>query len=304
MITIRLLLAAAAIFAAIMASRIDALAQQAVQPQPAAPLTTRTPRATAPIDLTGYWVSIVNEDWRWRMMTPAKGDYASVPLNDAGRKAADAWDFAQDQASGNVCKPFGVGNIMRMPGRLHITWQDDKTLKIEADAGTQTRLLHFDGRQAAGERTWQGHSLASWELAGRQRDVDRNAIPISPTAGGRGRGRGVPARTSGNQGDGAVITDDSRPAGGSLKVVTAHMRAGHLRKNGVPYSENASVSEHFDRLSYPNGDVILIVRTVVEDPMYLDLPFITSSNFKLERDGSKWKPTPCAIDPPVVRPHP
>jgi len=286
-IVIRLLLVAAVVSAASVARDAVVSAQQ---PSASASQTPRTPRSMAPIDLTGYWVSIVNEDWRWRMMTPARGDYASVPLNDAGRKAADAWDFAQDQASGNACKPFGAGNIMRMPGRLHITWQDDQTLKVETDAGTQTRLLYFDGRRSASERTWQGHSIASWDIAGQQGEVDRNAIPVARGAGGRGRGR--------DRGE------NPPPQGGSLKVVTTHMRAGHLRKNGVPYSENASVSEYFDRLSYPNGDVVLIVRTVVEDPMYLDLAFITSSNFKLERDGSKWKPTPCSIDPPVVRPRP
>ncbi len=178
---------------------------------------------------------------------------------------------------------------MRMPGRLHITWQDDRTLQIEADAGTQTRLLYFDGRQPSGEPTWQGHSAASWDIAGQQFEVNRNGVPIAPAAGGRGRGLG---------------RGETPPTGGALKVVTSHMRAGHLRKNGVPYSENAAVSEYFDRLTYPNGDVILIVRTVVEDPMYLDQPFITSSNFKLEKDGAKWKPTPCTIDPPVVRPAP
>src|SRR5947207_13408318 len=94
-------------------------------------------KAGAPIDLTGYWVSVVTEDWRYRMLTPAKGDYASVPLNQAARSAADAWDPAKDEAAGDQCKSFGVANIMRVPGRLHITWQGDNTLKIETDAGTQ-----------------------------------------------------------------------------------------------------------------------------------------------------------------------
>src|SRR5438093_3043070 len=102
----------------------------------------RTPQEAAPIDLTGYWVSVVTEEWRWRMMTPPKGDYTSVPLNPEGRRLADMWDLAKDEAAGLACKAFGVGNIMRMPGRLHISWQDDMTLKLEFDAGTQTRLLH------------------------------------------------------------------------------------------------------------------------------------------------------------------
>ena len=38
-------------------------------------------RDRAPIDLTGYWVSYVTENWRYRMVTPAKGDYQGVQLN-------------------------------------------------------------------------------------------------------------------------------------------------------------------------------------------------------------------------------
>src|SRR2546430_8596219 len=83
-------------------------------------------------------VSIVSEDWRWRMF-PNKGDYAGVPLNPEGRRVADAWDPAKDQTAGEQCKGYGAPAIMRIPGRFHMTWQDDQTLEIEADAGTQTR---------------------------------------------------------------------------------------------------------------------------------------------------------------------
>src|SRR6185369_9552903 len=270
------------------------LAGAAQQPPaaPAAPATPQTPRSIAPIDLTGYWVSIVTEDWRWRMMTPAKGDYASVPINDEGRRVADTWNLAKDEASGLACKPYGVGNIMRMPGRMHITWQDDRTLKVEFDAGTQTRLLHFDTSSAVAAKpgakatapSWQGYSTAQWQIAGQTVDVDRNGIPqVGGGGGGRGRGRrGAP------------------PVGGSLFVTTTNFREGYLRKNGVPYSANATITEYFDKVGpEPNGDVILLVRTVVEDPKYLQMPFITSTHFKLEKDGSKWNPSPCKIDAPV-----
>ena len=70
----------------------------------------------------------------------------------------------------------------------------------------------------------------------------------------------------------------------------------------MPYSDQASIVEYFDRISYPNGDEVLLVRTVVEDPQYLQVPFITSTNFKREPSDAKWKATPCAIDPPVERP--
>src|SRR5262245_32987770 len=124
-------------------------------------------KAGAPVDLTGYWVSLVTEDWRWRMVTPAKGDYPSIPLNAEGRRVADAWDPAKDEAEGNQCKSYGAGNIIRQPGRLHITWENDATLRVDADAGTQTRLFHFDQVQpSTADRTWQGNSAAQWEFGG------------------------------------------------------------------------------------------------------------------------------------------
>ena len=126
-----------------------------------------TPRAAAPIDLTGYWVSLVTDDWRWRMVTPPKGDILYLPVNDAGRKAADAWDPAKDEAAGEACRAYGAGSIMHLPGRLHITWDNDTTLKLETDTGQQTRRFYFPGAQAQrGEPSLQGYSEAVWEVAG------------------------------------------------------------------------------------------------------------------------------------------
>src|SRR5262249_48360401 len=102
-----------------------------------------TPKQAAPIDLTGQWVSIVTEDWRFRMVTPEKGDYPGVQLTPAGKAIADNWDPAKDESAGNQCKSYGAAAIMRVPGRLRVSWQDEQTLKIETDAGQQTRVLHF-----------------------------------------------------------------------------------------------------------------------------------------------------------------
>jgi hypothetical protein len=218
------------------------------------------------MDLTGYWVSIVTEDWRYRMLTPAKGDYASVPLNAEGRKVADTWDPAKDEASGNQCKSYGAAALMRVPGRLHVSWADDNTLKIETDAGTQTRLLHFGAAQPPdGAPTWQGSSAALWDV---------------PPAG-RGMGGG-----------GATVRP-GQPRAGTLKVVTTHMRSGYLRKNGVPYSDNATLTEYFDRTNEPNGDSWLIVTTIVNDPQYLQQEFVTSTHFKKQADATGWAPTAC-----------
>jgi hypothetical protein len=78
-----------------------------------------------------------------------------------------------------------------------------------------------------------------------------------------------------------------------LKVVTTNHRAGWLRANGVPYSDRAVITEHFMRFAVPDGGEWLTVRTVVDDPAYLVQPFMTSTNFKKEADGSTWNPKPC-----------
>src|SRR5216117_1003013 len=127
---------------------------------------TPTAKAGAPIDVTGYWVSLVTQDWRLRMFTPPKGDYAGIPLNTEARKIADGWDPAKDEAAGEQCRSYGAPTLMRIPGRLHITWQDDQTLKMEADSGKQIRIFHF-GAAPAGGADLQGVSKAEWEFAQR-----------------------------------------------------------------------------------------------------------------------------------------
>ncbi len=246
-------------------------------------------QALAPIDLTGYWVSVVTEDWRWRMVTPPKGDYASVPISAEGRRVADAWDPAKDERDGNACKAYGAAALMRVPGRLHITWDNENIMKIETDAGSQTRWLRFGDVQAStGDAGWQGVSKALWEYAGSAGRGSAVTINPPPTAGPRtgaslegGGGRAMPAAGPGQR-------------YGSLKVVTTRLKSGYLRKNGVPYSEDAVVTEYFDRHSESNGDEWFTVTTTVDDPKYLTTPFITSTGFKKERDGSKWRPTQCS----------
>lgn len=228
----------------------------------AAAAAPATPKAQAPVDLTGYWVSVVTEDWRYRMVTAPKGDHPGLPLNPEGNRIANSWDPAKDEAAGDQCKAYGAGGVMRAPGRLHITWDGEDTLKLETEAGTQTRLFKFGAAPAAaGEPTWQGTSAAQWEMAG----------------GGRGRGRGA-------------------PSGGDLKVVTTHMKPGYLQKNGVPYGANAVLTEYFARTTEPNGDTWLIVTHVVDDPQYLTTPLVRSTHYKKLPDtaASQWTPEPCS----------
>lgn len=213
-------------------------------------------KESAAIDLTGYWVSVVVEDWKWRMVTPNKGVYEAIPLSPAGRKIADTWDPTRDESAGEQCRSYGAANIMRVPGRLRISWQGDNVLRIDTDAGTQGRLFYFAAAPPPAPPSWQGHSVARWEY-------------------GPGRGRGQPRM-------------------GNLKVVTTNLRPGYLRKNGVPYSANAVITEYFDRFDLDGGDVLMVVTTETVDPTYLSQPYWTSTHFKRQANASGWNPTACS----------
>lgn len=268
-----------ALFAATILKISPALAQGLPPPSgigpPGRAQAVKSAQAAAPVDFTGYWVSVVTEDWRWRMVTPIHGDFASIPLNPAGRKIGNAWDPDKDIAAGEQCKAYGAAAIMRVPGRLHISWADENTLKIETDAGEQTRLFHFlpgadavlniDPATKTAQRNWQGYSVANWE-----RPVRGSGVP----------GFGLGATREGGRGK-------------SLEVTTTQLRAGYLRKNGPPYSENTVLKEYYDLHKEANGDTWFTVTTIVQDPMYLTEPFVTSTDFKKIPDGAGWSPTAC-----------
>ncbi|MEQ1579886.1 MAG: hypothetical protein ABL964_04790 [Steroidobacteraceae bacterium] len=231
----------------------------------AAPAQVRSPREAAPFDLTGYWTAVVSEDWRWRMVTPAKGDFASLPLNDEGVKVGNEWDPAKDAAAGAQCKAFGAGGIMRMPTRLHITWQDDLTLKVETDHGQQTRLFRFAAPRPA--------PAAGGGGGGPPALPPLNPAPVAGAASLQGN---TVARWNVN----------------TLEGATNNLLAGYLRRNGAPYSENAIVFEYWTQHT-DFGDTWLTITTVVRDPKYLRQEMITSSSFKKLPDASKWTPLPC-----------
>jgi len=217
-----------------------------------------TAQADAPFDLTGYWVSVITQNWRLRMVVPARGDYIGIPLNEASKKIADAWDPAKDEAAGNQCKGYNAAIIMTQPERLHVTWQDANTLRMEIDAGTQTRVFHFGNwKSPGGPAIWQGDSAATWS-ARRQ------------------------------------LAAPSGPKARSLKVITTNMRPGYLRRNGVPHSATAKLTEYFDVYQEPNGETWMIATTVVDDPIYLDNPLILNAQFKKQADATGWDPTPCS----------
>jgi hypothetical protein len=241
------------------------------------------------------------------MAVPPKGNADSIPVSAAGRAVLDAWDPAKDEAEGNQCKGYGAGAISRLPTRARVTWQDPNTLKWETDQGMQTRLFKFNNAAeelaaSPGARTWQGNSVGTWE----------------PVAGG-GRGgagaRGGPAGAAGPPAAAAAGDDAGVPAppppaaapiarggrgavnqNGWLKVVTTNVKAGYLRKNGLAYSERATITEYFQPTPETYGVRYMIVTTIVEDPEYLTAPVITSSNYrKLPDANNGWDPQPCTV---------
>lgn len=143
------------------------------------------------------------------------------------------------------------------------TGQPGAVIDITGYWVSQTRLLHFGAWKApGGEPTWQADTVASWQKQAQSRG-------FAPPQGGPKPG-----------------------GGGNLKAVTTHMKAGYLRRNGVPYSDGTILTEYFDRVELEEVPY-LILTSVVNDPQYLSDMFLTSEQFKREPDGSRWNPQPC-----------
>jgi len=225
-------------------------------------------REAAPIDITGHWVSLITDDWVYRMLTPARGDYSYVPLNDAGRREADRWDPARDAADGQECKAYAAPAIMRLPSRVEISWEDDDTLRLDIDTGMQTRLFRFDAGQAEGPRSIQGFSRAAWEFSG---DIGRQLVF-----------------------GGAATSLDRVGVTGSLKVDTSNLLAGYLRRNGVPFSEATFMTEYYSLIAEDDGNEYLVIQTFVDDPTYLRQHFVRTMQFRREPNGAGRQPMDCA----------
>ena len=239
------------------------------------------PKAAAPFDPTGYWTSIVTEDWHVRMLVAPKGDFGSgpdaeglpfgsegsIPYTAEGKRLARAWDPAKDEAAGETCKAYGAAGIMRLPGHLHITWTDDYTLKMDVDNGTQSRVFHFKRPAPTGQNataatpepqsaaSLQGDSVAEWVILGGRGDWTR---------------------------------------GGNLKVVTTNLKPGYFWKNGMVHSGRLTLTEHYRYQKEPNGDEWLNFSQMAEDPQYLTEPWIITYHYKKLPDGAKWNPTACS----------
>jgi hypothetical protein len=290
--------------AAVCAAAAPLAAQQA-QGAPPPPVVQQPARTAAPIDFTGTWASVVTEDWQWRFVTPIVGDYTGVPLNSVGDKLARSWNPDADVKAGEQCKGFGAAAITRLPTRLQISWQDENTLKLDFDLGTQSRVVYFDKSKVPGERSLQGHAIGEWvdlpapgrggggggnaPVAGRAGAPPAGGLPAAAAPAGGGRA-GAPAgagRAAGPPG----------PRAGGLKIVTTNLRPQYLRQNGVPVSDKAVVTDYLDIVPAPDGSQWLVVKTMVDDPTYLSGWYNVSSQFKKEANAAKWNPTSCELLP-------
>jgi hypothetical protein len=265
---------------------------------------TATAKSMAPIDLTGYWTAVVTEDWHVRMLTAPKGDFGSgvagtienpgvgfvgagpnpsaqgnIPYNVAGAQAAMKWDPARDEAEGHACKAYGGAGIMRQPTHLRISWQDDNTLKVEADYGTQTRLFHFappasEGRLDYSNATFFPAGMSTLEPpAGTEPSVQGYSIAQWTIMGGAG----------------------SVERGGNLKVLTSRLLPGYYWKNGMPYTAKATLTEYFRTMELPDHSQWIRYTQIPNDPEYLTQPWIVNYAFRKLPDASTWKPTPCSV---------
>lgn len=238
-------------------------------------------RDQAPWDPSGYWVSLITQNWRWRMVVVGPGDYIGIPINAAAKKIADTFDRAAAEAAGKQCEAHGGGIVMDLPERIHISWPDANDLRVDTDTAMQTRLLHFVSARMAGragaqaaspsqpaeiQPSLQGYSVARWVLPG----------------GGQrfGASGGAPHSHY-----------------GSIQVTTDHMLPGLLRTNGIPYSADAKKTEWWDLRQESAGEQWLVISTTLVDPQYLTRPYVYDPIFQKEADGAKWDPTPCSLTP-------
>jgi glyoxylase-like metal-dependent hydrolase (beta-lactamase superfamily II) len=212
--------------------------------------------ASAQIDFSGMWVPIFHEDQVERAAGPDVGEYAGLPITEAARARALAWDAAILTLPEHQCKPHpstygfrGVGNLRIWPDiddateqilklNTHIQWQE------------QRREIWLDGRAHPPEwaaHTWQGFSTGRWE-------------------------------------------------GSVLVVRTTHLKAGWMRRNGLPLSDRATMTERFIR----HGDLMTHVY-MIEDPVYLTEPLVKTNGFRVTSNPNL-QPYPCHPVVEVPRP--
>jgi glyoxylase-like metal-dependent hydrolase (beta-lactamase superfamily II) len=213
--------------------------------------------AAAQIDISGMWAPIFQEDQVERVAGPDIGDYLGLPITEAARARALAWDASILTLPEHQCKPHpstygfrGVGNLRIWP---EFDDQTERTTKLNTHIQwqEQRREIWLDGRPHPPEyaaHTWQGFSTGTWE-------------------------------------------------GNVLVVRTTHLKAGWMRRNGLPLSDRTTMTERFIR----HGDLLTHVY-MIEDPVYLTEPLVKTNGFRITPNPNL-QPYPCHPVVEVPRPE-
>jgi hypothetical protein len=212
--------------------------------------------AAAQVDFSGEWAPRFWEDQPERVPGPDLGDFAGIPINEAARLRAEAWDASIQTLPEWQCRPHSADYIWRGPSPLRISKEvDPVSREITAFHAewlrSVDRAVYLDGRPHPPDdalHTWSGFSTAKW--------------------------------------DGPILT-----------VTVTHLKEGYLRRNGLPRSDRATLTEHWIR----NGDYLTIV-TIVNDPVYLTEPFIRTTDYELALN-QQIPPYPCGVVQEIDRPH-
>jgi hypothetical protein len=204
--------------------------------------------AFAQVDFSGEWAPRFWEDQPERVPGPELGDFLGIPINDAARLRAEAWDASIQTLPEWQCRPHSADYIWRGPSNLRISKEvDPVSREITAYHAewlrSVDRPVYLDGRAHPPENalhTWAGFSTGRWE-------------------------------------------------GDTLVITTTHLKEGYLRRNGLPRSDRATLSERWIR----NGD-FLTVMTIIYDPVYLTEPLVRTTDYELNVNQNI-PPYPCGI---------
>jgi len=211
--------------------------------------------AFAQVDFSGEWAPRFWEDQPERVPGPELGDYLGIPVNDAARARAAAWEGSIQTETEWQCRPHSADYIWRGPSNLKISKEIDpvsrEIVAFHAEwLRSVDRPVYLDGRphpSPNAPHTWAGFSTAHW--------------------------------------DGDILT-----------IETTHLKEGYVRRNGLPRSDKATLTEHWIR----NGD-FLTVMTIVKDPVYLTEPFVRTTDYELNVH-QQIPPYPCGVVQEIDRP--
>jgi hypothetical protein len=206
--------------------------------------------AIAQVDLSGNWISRQHEDWQDRGPGPEVVDYLGLPINDEARARALSYSTSALSLPERQCLYYPPHYVVIGPQGIRI-WSD-----VDPNTG----------------------ATRAWNISAA---IDRAIITIWMD------GRPHPS------------TDALHPfagfttgvwEGNTLKTYTTHVKEGYLRRNGVPTSDQTTVS-----MSISRHDDILTITAVIDDPVYLTEPHILSRSWQLDPTALNLTnvPAPC-----------